>query len=184
MNTCFADLCSERKMNGIAEMIITAVENGDNVKTVRFPAMVDNDGEAKMIDVDDSYDMIIYHKLESINNSLVAKNGFGDSRGDLLEAANMSLMVYAFRDKIHRTSYWLEAAMKDSMLDRIPVTNKDGKVVQTSVIQAGNSSFDKLGLLQREYSEIELNYPNLIVFELKYSIQSTYKKGCLDACGC
>ena len=174
------------KCYGISEAIIDAIiKNEDVEKTRRFPAMVDNNGEATMIDVDDSYQIIIYHKLESIANNILPKQAFGDSQGELQEVANMAIMVIAFRDKIRKPAYWLEAALKDGIPQNMKMSDDSGKQIQLSFIKIGNSSFDKLALLQREFSEVELNYPNLIVFETKYRIESTYKQGCfINNCGC
>lgn len=168
---------------GIAETILdTRQDSDEKVISIKFPAIVDNDGEAKMIDVDDNYHVILYHKVESIVNTITPKSGYGDSTGNFLETVNMSLMFFAFRDKVRKPAWWFEAAIKDQVRETMKL-ECNNVFLQRSSIRIGNSSFDKLALLQREYSEVELNYPNLIVLEIKYRIESNWKKGCFAACG-
>lgn len=168
------------KVYGIAETTLAASESEEG-KTIKYPSTIDNDGEVTMIAIDDTYQLVMYHRLESITNSQAAK-GFGDSRGDMLEVANLALIVYAFKDKIRKSAHHLEALLKDAIPEDTKIT-VDSKVVQTSLFKVGNSSFDKLGLLTREFTEVEVNYPNLIAFEMKYRIESTWRKGC-NTCGC
>lgn len=170
---------------GIAETIIEATPiDEDNVKVKRFPGIIDTYGEVQAIIADDCYQVIIYHKLEAIVNTVIPKTGFGDGQGDQLETANMAVIVMAFRDKVKKPGYILEAALKNASPEKTKITGNTGQHLQSSVFRIGNSSFDKLGLLSREFSEVELNYPNLIVFEMKYRIESTWRKGCFDACNC
>lgn len=169
------------RLNGIVE---TVLEVDQNERTKKFPAVIDNNGDAvvdenrySMIDIDDDYKISIYHRLESITNS-TAKQGFGDDPGNSIEVANMAVIVIAFRNGTGIIPHKLEALLKDT----IPYKFRkmvNGKEVQQSVFKVGNSNFDKLQLLNREYSEVEINYPDLIMFEMKYQITTTYKKGCI-----
>jgi hypothetical protein len=179
------------KTHGIAETIIDVRDiplEGDEEKTIRktfrYPAVIDNDGEAVMVEVDDQYHLIAYHRLESISNSL-QKQGYGDDPGNLIEVANMALIVFAFRDKVRKTSNWLEALIKDTIPSIITLKDTDGKFMQRSSFKIGNSSFDTVALRQREFAEVELGFTNLVVFETKYRIESSWKKGCFNnKCGC
>lgn len=161
------------KSYGISEPMILVQED----KVIQYPAIINSDGEATMIEVDDTYNVIMYHKLESITNGIVPKTNYGGI-SDLLETANMALVIVAFRDKVRRTSYWLENVIKDQFPDIMKVAG-----LQRSGIKIGNSNFDKLALLNREYIGVELNFSHIIIFELKYRIESAYKKGCFDNCG-
>ncbi len=167
------------KAYGISETMLDVRENDKSEAiTIRYPSIIDNDGEVTMLNPDDGYAIMIYHKAESIVNGIVTKSSYGDSQGNLLETANMSLMLMAFRNKVRRPAWWFEAAVKDQMRETMTLRSAQNVFLQRSSLKIGNSSFDKLSLLQREYSEIELNYPNLIVIEIKYRIESTWKKGC------
>ncbi len=162
------------KSYGISEPMIVVQED----KVIQYPAIVDSDGEATMIEVDDIYNVIMYHKLESIVNGIMPKTNYGGIH-DMSEVASMALMIVAFRDKVRRTSYWLEGAIKDQFHDIMKVAG-----LQRSTLRIGNSNFDKLALFGREYGAIDLDkYPQLIIFELKYRIESSYRKGCFDNCG-
>jgi len=158
-------------MFGIAETMY-AQQQGEEAP-MRYPATVGNDAEVMAIDVNDSYPITIYHKLDSIVNGFSKINSFGDSYGNETEVVNMSLMVWAWRSKVLRPAYWLENFLKDSM----PVSSKSPNI-QITNYRVGNSTFDKVALIGREYSAVDVNYPDLMVFEMKYRIESTYRKGC------
>lgn len=166
---------------GIAETIIEPTADPQVFK--RYPAEINDDGDATMVDFDNHY-ITLYHKLETIINApAISKLQYGD--GDVInESAAMSLIVIAFRDQIRKTAWWLEAVIKDKFLNNVKETNTDGNILQTSTLKVGTSNFDKLNLFAREYAEVkfQFQYPQLILFEMKYTIQSTYKKGCLDNC--
>lgn len=169
------------KSYGIAEQFIDASDSEDQ-KPNRYPAIINDDGEVDAITPDDIYDIIFYHRLEGIvNANTTLKNTFG-RLPDIMETVNMSIVFFAFRNKIRRTGYWLEGIVKDKFPDKIVVKDNDGATLQQSPLKIGNSNFDKLSILQREYSEVQLNYAELIVFEFKYLIQNTFKRGCLDGC--
>ncbi len=168
---------------GIAESFIDVRGENEEEKQVKYPAIVDNDGEVKMIDIDDNFYLILYHKIDSITNGQTTK-GYGDQM-NVLETANMSLVVFAFINKLRLSSHRLEAILKDSLPENTKITSADGEFLQRSSFKVANSSFDKLALLQREFSEVELNFSTLIAFEMKYQIISTWNKGCINKlCGC
>jgi hypothetical protein len=170
----------ESRFNGIAE---TVIEPTSEEKYKKYPAVIDINGDAivdgtrySMIDVDDDFGLSIYHRLESIANSQT-KNGFGDTPGDMVETANMAALVIAFRNKSNIIAHQFEAFLKDT----IPVGykhHKNNKIVQTTDIKVGNSNFDKMQLLTREFVGVEVNYPELVFFEMKYTLRNVWKKGC------
>jgi hypothetical protein len=169
---------------GIAETIID-VQNDETTgqpKTIRYPAIINDDGDATMITPDDKYSLMLYHRLETVVNSVVPpKQSFGRSV-QISEVNNLSIIVFAFRNKVRRTSYWLEAAMKNKFPDTIKVTDNASKLLSQANVRLATSNFDKLSLLQREYSEINLNYSQLSMFEMKYRLETTFTKGCMDNC--
>jgi hypothetical protein len=174
------------QMYEITEPMVEVKEDGDNTAQKRYPSIVTHDGEVKEIMPDDRFHLLLYHRLESISNSVDPTKGYGGSAANL-EVANMSVMVFGFRDKLRREAYWLEAALKDGMPDTLTTKDNHHKLIQEARLKPGNSSFDKMALLGREFSEVELNFPNILVFEMKYRIESTWKKGCftqINNCGC
>ena len=174
----------QSRFNGIAETVIEPLDDGNRTK--KYPAIIESTGDAivdetrySMIDIDDEYGLSIYHRVESIANSQ-SKQGFGDTPGDMVEVANMAVLVIAFRNKSNIVAHQFEAFLKDTM----PIGDKhriDNKVVQTTDIKPGNSNFDKMQLLSREFTEVEVNYPELVFFEMKYTLRNVWKKGCFSS---
>ena len=169
-------------LHPLAETMIDSSQAAQNILTT-YPGIADFKGEVLMIDVNDSYDLTLFHKLETIVNTLVLNKGYGDNPGELQEAASMAVLVIAWKSKIKMEAHELEARLKNSLpLMPLKYKNEDGHTVQTSRLTAGASTFDKTALLQREYTRVELNFPDLILFEMKYLVNSTYKKECLEIC--
>lgn len=183
----FSSVVSNRKIKtyGISELILEPVEIDENTtKTKKYPGVIDADAEVKACEIDDAYHLVWWHRLESITNTVLTKPAFGDKAGDVQETVNMSMIVAGFRNKIRRSPAWVEAVLKDKMQDTGIIKDSTGKIIQRMKFITGNSNFDKLALLNREFSEIELNYADVLLFELKFQIISTWQKGCLDICGC
>lgn len=173
--SCFTNV----RTFGIAETMLVAKDDNSEGEIVRYPGMFGNDGEVEMIDINDRFAITVYHRLESITNSTDAKQAFGRDFSNR-EVVNMSLIVFAFRDKTLKPAYHLEAMIKDDFPGENRIEN-----IQQSYYKIGNSSFDLIGLSTREYSPAPLNYPLLTGFEMKYRIESTYKKGCfINSNGC
>jgi hypothetical protein len=167
---------------GITESILDA-SNQEGQRPIRYPITVDDKGEGRQVAVNDLFDITIYHKLESITTTLDPRKGFGDSHGTFFEIANLAMMVLAFRDKTGKTASWLEMAIKDSMPNIYRLVDKQDRKLQDSFLQPTQSNFDKPSLLSREYSDVVLNYPSLVVFEIRYRIESNYQQGCFH-CNC
>lgn len=172
---------------GIAETIFDKgfpTEENPTPGVKKYPGTINDAGEITMIYPDDTYVCQFFHKVDGIVNTINPKSSYGDTLGNLIEVANMALIVFALRDKFRAQAWHIEALIKDQFPDVLTLENATNGFIQSSTIRVGNTSFDRFGLLEREYSEVTLNLPNLMVFEMKYSIVSTWKKGCFLICGC
>jgi len=144
---------------------------------MQYPGIVDMTGEVEMIQVNDKVDFLVYHKLETIANNVLPGKGFGNETGGTQEVTGMAALVISWKSKIRMEAHEMEALLKDNLPhDTIKINGQQSKVF------AGITTFDKLSLLQREFTRIELNYPDLIFFEMRYRIESTYIKSCLPVC--
>src|ERR1044071_5924268 len=85
-----------------------------NKQLERLPAIVDAKGEAVIIDLDDKYHMIIYHKNLANGHQLDTQKSYGDSV-DLLDATDMAMIVFAQRDKIRMDAELLEAFIRQAL---------------------------------------------------------------------
>src|SRR5690349_11369526 len=69
------------------EVKVESSDEGDTERQIRYPAVIDNDGEVKPVYVDDIYSLMLFHKIESIVNAEDLKKSFGDIPA-LSETAN------------------------------------------------------------------------------------------------
>ena len=168
INTNWQSFLPDGKFFGIIETLVDEQVVNDAVALVRYPAMVDDTGDGLPIIPDSLDPFVVYHKLESITNSYEDKTG----RRFEKEVANMVLVCFGYINILQHPAYWLENVLKDLM------TLNNRRPMQSSVITVGASTFDKLGMLGREYAGVMPSFPNLIGFEMRYRIESTYTKGC------
>lgn len=171
-------------LNGLAEPILdTSDKEEGQPRLTKFPGLINYSGEVEMIDVNDQKGVIIYHRLESITSQTTSKPAYGDTPDMPLEVINLSAIVIFWRSMLLKPAYWLEDALRDKMPEIVKISDTSGGVLQRSRVKAITSIFDTLGTMAKEYSNIEINYPDLAAFEMKYRVESTLKKGCFDACG-
>jgi len=182
LSKCFSP--EKIKVYGITESVLDSSAAQEGARPIRYPIVVDNNGEGTMVAIDDRFDIILYHKLESITTTLDATKGFGDSLGNYFEQANFGMMVASFREKTGKTASWLESIVKDEMPQSFTLNNKaTGKRLFKASLKPLVSNFDKYVLLQREYTEAAVAFPHIVFFEIKYRIESSYKAGCFQ-CNC
>ena len=167
--------CSHN-FKGLAETILDT-QQGEQSILVSYPGIIDEAGEVEMVQVNDKVDFLVYHKLENIANNVLPGKGFGNETGELQEITTLAALVIAWRSKIKMAAHDLEMLLKDNLPnDPIKLNGQKSKIF------AGISTFDKITLLQREYTRIEINYPDLIFFEMRYRIETSYKKNCVPVC--
>ena len=105
--TAFGCLTDEQvRLLGIAETVLDVADDKEAQRVIHYPAVVNNDGEATMIDVDDGYGLTIYHKLESSTHG-TQKAGYGDDKGEVVEVANLAAMVIGFRHILQKPAHQL-----------------------------------------------------------------------------
>jgi hypothetical protein len=154
---------------GISEVAI-----GTN--NTKFPSTIDGSNEIKPIVIDDLFDILLYHKCDGVSNSTL--KGYGRSSDNLIEVASMSIMLFAFRNKVKRSINWFESVIKEE----IPRSFMDDGATQKTTVAFSNSSYDTLGLYTKEWVGIKLDYPDISGMELKYTITNKWFKGCLKKC--
>lgn len=167
---------------GIVETIVKPVGTEEQAMLIRIPAFIDDEGEAHEVVPEDMFDLTLYHRIDNITNTLT-KVGYGDSQGDIIETANMTLTVFAYRTRVRKPAQDIEAIIKDRFPDAaILLQDEQGNYVQKSVVRIGNSLFDRLAIEQKEYSNLSMDYPELSSFQMTYKIESTWNRGCLTLC--
>lgn len=133
-------------------------------------------GEIKYVGVDDRNSLVAYHKLNGITVEPVnTRGGFGDEPSDTRNTYSLSMLVYHDMKKTGDTSdlflhlqntfpQFMNAPPYKSVLLRI-----------TSVILNSGQLF------AQEYKGTSFKLPaTSVLFQLNYTIESSFKRGCFE----
>lgn len=150
------------------------------------PAMVTpGTGEAALIRPDDRLALQVYHRqVSSTVVPLPASMQFGDQPSERL-VADMAMTVIGFTTRTQLGADDIEDIMHAEFPTKMP---KDQvKALGLITVQFGYQSarFEAWKIYSEEYiGEKVLLKPHQLLFQLKYRIESTYRKGCFKSCGC
>jgi hypothetical protein len=159
---------------------ILARKKGDQLEVM--PA-VEQAGEFKLVEPDDRYAMTVYHKIGSNTYGTVPK-----SRGDGYDykcTTEITLVCCADSRKVKMQSEVLESLFVFGIPQRI----SGALLLETGLINCLitplASDIDKLRVFRQEYPQSEYFLkPFHQLFLLRYRIETTFNKACIDACLC
>jgi len=157
----------------------------DNIQT--FPAVMDENYEAKEIVVNDTYPIIIYHKvLSKAYKPETAPSGqFGDGNRYVNETVTVKMVVYGKYSALRLTREQLEALITSNFPDNIPDAQARALKLDNLTITLNSSDMNSAKVWQEEYKGIPLYLaPEDILFSIGYSINSRFRKGCINICDC
>lgn len=159
---------------------ILARKKGEGLELL--PA-VEIEGTYKLVEPDDRLNIITYHKVVSNTYSMVKKS-HGDSYYHKC-TSEMAMVVFADAKKIRMSAEQLEPLLIYGMPQRLSdVLMKEIKFVSVLITPLA-SDMDKIRVFRTEYpgSEYFLK-PYHHFFLLRYRIEATFDKNCIDACLC
>lgn len=157
--------------------ITQIIQNGDGGN---MPCTVDNNGECTWIDVDDTKPVQVYHRMNGSSFSLDDKEQFGNN---LIrnQVSSMSLFVVAQRNKIKLPVEDLLTLVTSGMPTGVP--DRKSLNLNSCKITVQSADVNAQGILKREQPNKILD-PQVIMFELKYQIECSYGKDCINTLCC
>ncbi len=182
--SCLAD---KRFQSGRYEaLVVDVTRKEEGVSNKTYPCVMSASYEAQPISVDDTYPIIIYHKVLSknaINVQQVKNYGDGESvRGELLE---MKMVVYGKYSALNMTAEQLEALITMNFPSAISYQKISGMKLDLMFAKWISSNLNSAQVFGEEYKGFELFLsPEDILFSVRYSIESRYRKGCFTICDC
>jgi hypothetical protein len=189
INDSWAESLASTKFAGIKMMGVTSqipVLNDEGLETYRIAefderGQVVNDSAA----MNESYSCLIYHRLWNTNNTL-NKDSFGDDEGQK-RTFYMSVFVYVNKSQLGIEASDMEMILTSYMPQSIGsdlLTGKFAGVSSCNITPTG-SDFNQSNLFAREFNK--KNYtmePRIVLFELKYLIECTYSRNCINVLCC
>lgn len=180
-------LADARFESGRFEGIANEINRRENDKIVTFPGLiVYGNNDALEITPDDTYPIIIYHKVISkLYKTLNASNEFGDGYKNISETVQLRMIVYAKWDAVKITQEQLEALITTNFPDTLLGAAARALKLQTITATLKSSNFRSQQLWNEEYKNIETRLaPEDIFFAINYDIDSMFRKGCYSICDC
>lgn len=149
-----------------------------------FPAVMDDNNEAQAIVVDDTYGLIIYHKIIGNAYSLNPQQ-FGDREKLQVQTTRIKMVVYAKYSIVKLKKEELEALIAVNFPDKIPASLSDPLKLDDLDVTLQNSNMVSAQVWQEEYRGTPLRLaPEDVYFSMIYDLTSTYRKGCFQLCNC
>ena len=178
-------LSDKRFQSGRYESLAVDVSEKDGEKVKTFPAIMNSNYEAVPVSVDDTFPIIIYHKIVSKTNVPVPDSGYGDGNKGRKERADMRMVVYGKYAKLQMTQEELEALITMNFPDQIAKAEISGLKLDAMLVQWNSSNMNGLQVFNQEYRGIEpFLAPEDIFFSISYSIECRYRKGCFTITDC
>lgn len=173
---------STAQLEGIAYQVARESTEGEQLEV--FPAIVEPEKDPRYIGVDDTYPLIIYHRVLSNTYADDAKQSqYGDGFSAQVCSTDMLMVVFAKRAALKLSADQLEALLVSGFPDQF-VRSATAEMQLTAKATLQASTMDVFTVFAGEYRNVKffLGVED-ILFSLKYKIESRYRKGCFKLCG-
>ncbi len=168
------------KVVGITQSIVR--KKGDAFEYV--PSYIDDKGEIKYIGVDDSFDIMIYHKVNTISVSKANVNkGYGDNTAYDANVARMSMIVFGQRNKLMLSNDDLSIYLQSSMPEAVSKKLLNELQFKAANINISDIVLNDQQVFQEEYQGFPFFLkPEQYLFKINYTIESAFLKKCFNTC--
>lgn len=174
-----------RYMAGLVNQI--PVSNSDGTKVIFIPAKQTSAfNDAVQVVPDDSFNLTTYHRLISNTYSIEpGQQQYGDTFDFEVATSDIIMIVIGFTKTLRLTAEQLEALFISSFPDHLEKSFSTTLQLSSINVSKTSSSFDSVAIFRQEYAG-EKNFikPEMTLFQIRYRIEASYKKGCFNICDC
>lgn len=168
------------KYCGVSTLL--ARKNGNAIEVL--PAVVDQNGEYKMIEPNDKFGIIIYHKVVANAYSFVKQQSFGDDNA-VKCTTDMTMVVLADSRAVGLQAEALEPLIIFGLPLRLSDALKGELKLNSCLITPIGSTMDKIMVFKSEYPSTEYFLkPFHQLFSIRYRVEATFDKNCANNCLC
>ena len=178
--TAFADA---RFQNGRYEAIVydAVIQTGDN-KRETIPVIMDDNYLPVDISIDDTYPIVVYHRVLTSSYTLLTGAQFGSGNPTVRQLNTVKMVVYGKYGALKLTREALEALIVTNFPDNI---NPPPFQLSQMLVQFTGSNYNSRQLWNEEYQGVDFRLSaEDIFFSINYTMQSIFKKGCFKICDC
>jgi hypothetical protein len=160
--------------------VSTVAARNNGGKLEMLPAVVDLNGEYKLVEPDDRHSVILYHKVISNVYAASVQNSYGCEYA-FKSTTEVAMVVIADGKKMKMSAEQLEPLFIYGIPQR--VTQKYGMI--NILITPLASNMDKVAVFRQEYPNNEYFLkPYQHLFLIRYRVECTFDKNCIDKCLC
>lgn len=185
INASLEQSCFKKKpfQNRYVVDVCEVFQRNENEITQSLPGYINHDGEITYVGPDDEYNLIIYHKVNSIFFSKLVKSAYGDSRGLDTQTASMSMIVFCKRDAVRITNTDMALLLQANFPEAASADLLQQLQFKKCSMAIGNAVLNNLQVFQEEYQGVGYFLkPEQFLLKLNYSIESTFLKECFNTC--
>lgn len=158
---------------GITEMIPTV----ENDRTVFYPNIVNEFGDCKQINIDNTTSGCVYYRLLN-KATTVNKWQYGDLNKEQTDTFTLNMFVIGNRYKLKKTSSDFIQLLSAWFPDVIKANGK-----QVGILQFTNTDFNSSSIINSEFANTDYSgMPDVFMFRQDFVFKYTYRKKCLDVC--
>lgn len=168
----------------IETIAVDCYRRNDDDKQEKFPGIIGKNFEAQEITVDDTYPVVIYHKVLQKGYQVIKDGSVGNQQGYVKETSVVKMVVYSNTKKISMKREELEALITANFPDNFPGSLIAPLKLDMVMAVLQNTNFNTSGLWQEEYTIPLKLAPEDIYFSITYQLQSQWRKGCFKICDC
>lgn len=146
-------------------------------KNDKLPGVLKKPTEIEYVGIDDKKAIRLYHKLNSLTVRTDARKGYGSSAGPITNVYSISAVVFNNRKKTKLYADELSSLIQSQFPDTVKVVPYQSiNIFFNSVI------LNDLQVWQQEYSEDYKLAPEHNLFQINYTVEATFTKGCFNTC--
>lgn len=169
------------QLHGITTLLAKENESGTPAYA---PCLIDNEGEGTWVGVDDAAPLQLYHRHNGCLFRTEVKEQFG-TLAVRTEISAMSLFVVAQRKQVRLAPEDLKSVIADGFPYEITQALRAQLKIYKGNITLLSADLNAQNVYQKEYRAANtILDPQVNMFELKYQIECTYSRECINTLCC
>lgn len=158
----------------------------DEAADKRYPIYYDDQQEPKYIGIDDTYPLVVYHRLTGGSRYTdLEADSYGDAVDRIEMVSDMVMVVFGKRKPLRLNAEDLETMCILGAPSSIPRSVLTGTKIDKMSVQFSSTNMDALAVFGEEYQGVDFRVsPEDFLFNISYSITAQYRKDCVRPCDC
>lgn len=166
--------------NGVATYATKDQKQGE----IKYPTLITyGKNGAETLAFDSNTPFTIYHRLSGTTFS--KGPSYGDDAYSTISATDLQIVVWGTRKKIDTSPEQFAMILTDTLPDIITADELSGMGINNINITPLSINYDQRSVFAQEMQGVKyFTGPELFLFSIRYRIEGSYTKGCLNNCDC